>query len=126
MIAVNAPFALMTRTAFLNLLFGLLLGLGLGLFYTWQIDPVKYTNVSPDTLRPDYKADYVVMIARAYSADGNLDLARTRLATLKTANPGQFVADTAAQLITSGAPADDLRALNTLATALGAVPPSLP
>jgi hypothetical protein len=116
----------MTRTAFLNLLFGLLLGLGLGLFYTWQVDPVEYVNVSPDTLRADYKADYVVMIARAYSVDGNLDLARARLATLNTPAPGQFVADIAAGLITSGGPVDDLRALNTLATALGAVPPPLP
>jgi hypothetical protein len=116
----------MTRTAFLNLLFGILLGLGLGLFYTWQVNPVTYTDVSPDTLRADYKADYVVMIARAYSLDADLDLARTRLATLKTANPGQFVAGITAQLIITGAPANDLRALNALATALGAVPPPLP
>lgn len=116
----------MTRTAFFNLLGGVIIGLAAGLFYTWQVNPVKYTDVSPDTLRADYKTDYVVMIAHAYAADSNLDLARARLATLKLASPGQFVADTAAQQITAGAPLDDLRALNALAAALGAVPPPLP
>jgi hypothetical protein len=115
----------MTRTAFLNLLGGLLIGLAASLFYTWQVNPVKYVDVSPDTLRADYKTDYVVMIAHAYAADSNLDLARARLATLKLAGPGQFVADTAVQQIAAGAPLDDLRALNSLATALGAVPPPL-
>ncbi len=116
----------MTRTAFLNLLGGVILGLAAGLFYTWVANPVKYTDVSPDTLRADYRADYVVMIARAYTLDSNLDLARARLATLKLASPGQFVADTASQQIAAGALLDDLRALNALATALGAVPPPLP
>ena len=116
----------MTRTAFFNLLGGVIIGLAAGLVYTWTINPVKYTDVSPDTLRADYKTDYVVMIAHAYAADANLDLARARLATLKLAGPGQFVADTATQQITAGAPLDDLRALNALATALGAVPPPLP
>ncbi len=102
-----------------------MIGLAAGLFYTWVINPVKYTDVSPDTLRADYQADYVVMIARAYTLDANLDLARARLATLKLASPGQFVADIAAQQIAAGAPADDLRALNALATALGAAPPPL-
>jgi len=116
----------MTRTAFFNLLGGVILGFAAGLFYTWVVNPVKYVDVSPDTLRADYKADYVVMIARAYAADSNLDLARARLATLKLPGPGQFVADTAAGQIAAGAPLDDLRALNALATALGAVPPPLP
>ena len=116
----------MTRTAFFNLLGGVIIGLAAGLFYTWVINPVKYTDVSPDTLRADYKTDYVVMIARAYAADSDLDLARARLATLSLANPGQFVADTATRQIAAGAPLDDLRALNALATALGAVAPSLP
>jgi len=115
----------MTRTAFFNLLGGISLGVAAGVFYTWVLNPVKYVDVSPDTLRADYKADYVVMIAQAYVADGDISLARTRLATLKLPNPGQFVADTASQQMAAGASVDDLRALNTLATALGAVPPPL-
>ncbi|MBI3242440.1 MAG: hypothetical protein HYZ49_09120 [Chloroflexi bacterium] len=115
----------MTRTAFFNLLGGLLLGFAAGVLYTWVLNPVKYVDVSPDTLRADHKADFVLMIAQAYALDSNLDLARARLATLNLANPGQFVADTAAQQA-AGASLDDLRALNALATALGAVPPPLP
>ena len=115
----------MTRTAFFNLVGGIVIGLVAGMFYTWVLNPVKYVDVSPDTLRADYQADYVAMIAQAYVADGDIRLARTRLATLNLANPGQFVADIATQQIAVGASLDDLRALNALATALGAVPPPL-
>lgn len=116
----------MTRTAFFNLLGGVIIGLAAGLFYTRVVNPVKYVDVSPDTLGADYKTDYAVMIAHAYAADANLDLARARLATLRLANPAQFIADTAAQQSAVGAPPADLRVLNALATALGAAPPPLP
>jgi hypothetical protein len=116
----------MTRTAVLNLLAGIVIGIALGLLYSWQVDPVKYTDMSPDSLHADHKTDYVVMIAQAYVADGNLELARTRLATLNFSNPGQYVADLTTFEIQRGAPLDDLRALSALAAALGAAPPPLP
>ena len=124
--ATNAPFALITRTAIFNLLTGLSLGLALGLFYSWVIAPTEYTDTAPDSLRADFKNDYVIMIARTYLADGNLDSARSRLAPLNLSNPGQFAADLTATLIQSGAPPDDLRALSALTIALGAIPPPLP
>ncbi|MBM4423953.1 MAG: hypothetical protein FJ030_11245 [Chloroflexi bacterium] len=116
----------MTRTALFNFIAGAILGIALGLIYSWQINPVKYTDTAPDSLRADYQADYVVMIAQAYSTDGDLDLARARLATLNLVDPGQHVADLAAAQIQRGAALDDLRALSALAAALGAVPPPLP
>jgi len=124
--AANAPFALISRTAVFNILAGLVLGMALALFYTWVISPVQYTDTGPDSLRADYKTDYVVMIARAYNADTNLDLARQRLAPLKLDNPGQFTAELTVSEIKRGAPLDDLRALATLTTALGGIPPALP
>ncbi len=124
--AANAPFALITRTAAFNLLGGLLLGIALGLIYTWGIDPVEYTDTAPPSLRADYKNDYVVMIAQAYAAEGDLELARDRLAPLNLSDPGQYAADLARDQIRQGAPLDDLRALASLAAALGAAPPPLP
>jgi hypothetical protein len=124
--ATNAPFALITRTAFFNLIAGLILGLALALFYTWVINPVQYTDTAPDSLRVDYKNDYVLMIARSYSINPDLDQARQRLALLNLANPGQYTADLTATAIQQAAPLADLRALSALATALGANPPPLP
>ena len=124
--AANAPFALITRTAALNLLAGLALGLALGLFYTWVISPVQYTDTAPDSLRADYKNDYVLMAARSYAADGRLDLARQRLVPLKLADPGKYTADLTAGEIKRGAALEDLRALAGLAGARGAAPPALP
>lgn len=108
----------MTRTTLLNLIVGLALGLALGLVYTWKIDPVKYTDVAPDSLRADYRSDYVLMIAQAYAADTDLDLARARLATLNAPDPIQLVANIVAQQSAAGAPPGDVNALNTLAAAL--------
>jgi hypothetical protein len=124
--ASNAPFALISRTALFNLLAGLVLGIALGLFYTWVISPVEYTDTGPDSLRADYKNDYVIMIARTYLADGDLDSARSRLAPLNLSNPGQFTADLTTTQIQTGAAPDDLRALSALTIALGAIPPPLP
>ena len=39
------------------------LGLAAGLYYGWVINPVEYVNTTPDTLRVDYQADYVLMVA---------------------------------------------------------------
>jgi hypothetical protein len=58
------------------------LGIGAGLYYGWRIDPVEYTNTTPDTLRDDYKTDYVLMVAETYQVDNDLDLAAQRLAVL--------------------------------------------
>jgi hypothetical protein len=67
------------------------IGLAASLFYAWIINPVKLVETSPDTLREDYKADYVLMVAEIYHADGNLEQATQRLALLGNATPGQIV-----------------------------------
>jgi hypothetical protein len=66
------------------LLFFIVMGFGivLGLFYAWVVDPVEYLNTTPDTLKIDYQADYVLMVAEAYSAGQDLSLAESRLSLL--------------------------------------------
>lgn len=63
------------------------LGVSLGLAYGWVINPVKYVNTSPDTLREDYKTDYVLMVAEAYHSDGDNAVAARRLAFLGNTTP---------------------------------------
>jgi hypothetical protein len=74
-----------------HLLLGLAIGLAAGLLYGWLISPVEYVDTTPDSLRLDYRTDYVLMVAEAYAADQNLELARVRLAALGTQPPTQIL-----------------------------------
>ena len=69
----------------------ILVGLGLGLLYGWVINPVDYVDTTPDTLRIDYKTDYVLMVAEAYQGDINPELAARRLALLGDERPSDIV-----------------------------------
>ncbi len=65
----------------------ILVGMVLGMVYGWMINPVTYTNTTPDTLRADYKADYVLMVAEIYQKDQNIGLAARRLDLLGATTP---------------------------------------
>jgi|YNPNPStandDraft_1061719.scaffolds.fasta_scaffold00014_45 hypothetical protein len=69
------------------LLTGLIIGLISGLVYAWLLDPVQFVNTSPDSLRPEFKADHRVLIALSYEADGNIVRANQRLALLGDKDP---------------------------------------
>jgi hypothetical protein len=77
------------------MLFFLIIGLGVagGLYYGWFINPVVYYNTTPELLREDYKADYVLMVAEAYRADGDLNLAAQRLAFLGNKPPADIATE---------------------------------
>lgn len=60
----------------------ILAGVGLGLLYGWVISPVQYVDTSPDTLRADYRADYVLMVAEIYQAEQDSEQAIRRLGLL--------------------------------------------
>jgi hypothetical protein len=66
--------------------FGLviLIGIAAGLYYGWVVNPVKYVDAPPDTLRIDFKSDYALMVAEAYSQGQDLETARQRLAIFNT------------------------------------------
>src|SRR5574342_343467 len=71
-------------------LLGLLLGIALGLVYGWVLDPVDYVDTTPDSLRPDYRADYVLMVAEAFQTEQDPSLAARRLALLGSQAPGEI------------------------------------
>lgn len=60
----------------------ILLGIGTGLVYGWYLMPLEPTQEDIADLRMDYKADYVLMVAEIYQADGNVEAAETRLMAL--------------------------------------------
>jgi len=71
--------------------FAILIGIGLGLMYGWLVNPVKYVDTTPDTLRIDYKTDYVLMVSEAFQSDEDSALAVRRLAMLGETPPTEMV-----------------------------------
>jgi hypothetical protein len=74
-------------------LIALILGALAGLFYGWVVNPVEYVDIAPQSLRVDYKTDYVLMIAEAYQVDHDMGIAVRRLARLGSTAPKEIVAD---------------------------------
>src|SRR5687768_9574342 len=62
--SLNSP-----RTFWVIIVLALLVGIGIGIAYGWYVDPVDYFDATPDALRADFKADYVLMTAEAYQAE---------------------------------------------------------
>jgi hypothetical protein len=69
----------------------LILGASVGLSYGWLIQPVEYVDTAPASLSQDYKTDYVLMVAEAYSHEEDIDLALRRLAALGSRPPLEMV-----------------------------------
>lgn len=65
------------------IVFGLLVGLLAG----WVLFPPDINSSRPDSLRADYKADYVLMSAEIYAQDKNIDAAANRLKLINQDNP---------------------------------------
>ena len=68
----------MKSNRWLLILIALIAGIGIGLAYGWVVDPVDFFDLTPDTLRADYKTDYVLMTAEAYRAEQDPALAAPR------------------------------------------------
>lgn len=70
-----------------DILLALLVGLGLGLVYSWIISPTRIVDAQPSALRADFKDQYRSLIAAAYNATDNLPRARARLSLLGDSDP---------------------------------------
>ena len=69
-----------------------IVGIALGLLYGWIIDPVKFVDTPPTSLRADYRADSVLMVAESYNATKDSDFAQRQLAILGTDAPAVICA----------------------------------
>ncbi|MDQ7028277.1 MAG: hypothetical protein Q9O62_00130 [Ardenticatenia bacterium] len=70
---------------------GLIVGLGLGIFYAWMINPVVITDVDPVDLRQDWKEMWTLMAADSYVLRRNPDLARTWFSTFSREETQQLI-----------------------------------
>lgn len=98
----------------------LVVGLLLGLTYSWLIEPVEYYDADPADLRTDLREDYLILVAMSYDLTGDLARAQVRLTALGEAGTPRAVASLADRLYQDGNNAEVVRALALLAHALGA------
>lgn len=112
-----------------DILFTLLIGLGLGLAYAWVISPQQLADSTPLTLRADFKDQFRAAIAASYAATGNLPRAQARLDLLGDDNLAESLNAQAQREIANGqfTQADQLASLAfTLDNGAGAPPQSVP
>ena len=102
------------------IILALLAGVAAGLVYGWKIDPVDFYDLTPDTLRADYKADYVLMTAEAYHADKDPGLAARRLAIFGSQSPVDIATSGLEYARSNSYPASDVALMQELVTALQA------
>ena len=92
----------MSRSGWFPFLIGIGLGLAGGLYYAWILNPVEYTDTAPDSLRADFRADYLALIASAYAGTEDLVRARARLALFSGLEAGTELAALAQQRLAGG------------------------
>jgi hypothetical protein len=108
------------RSHWVFIVLALLAGAGMGLAYGWYIDPVDFFDLTPDTLSPDYKADYVLMIAEAYRAEQDPGQAARRLAVFGSQSPSAIAASGLEYARAYGYVDSDVALLQELVTAMQA------
>jgi hypothetical protein len=100
------------------ILTGLVLGLIMGLVYTWVISPVEEIDTHPHLLREDYKDIYRALIARAYQANNNLPRAEARLDLINDDDPALALAAQAQRYLAEGGEVEIAKVLANLSSAL--------
>jgi len=108
------------RSRWIFIILVLLAGIAAGLAYGWKIDPVDFYDLTPDTLRADYKADYVLMTAEAYHAEQDPGIAARRLAIFGSQSPTSIAASGLEYARANSFSDSDIALMQELVTALQA------
>jgi hypothetical protein len=106
----------------------ILLGFLAAVYYGWAVRPVNIRDADPNILREDFRADYVLMVAEAYTADHEIERAIGALGFLSKEqegyNPLIFVTEAMSFGVDEGYSAADLELLQNLEAALKTFDPS--
>jgi hypothetical protein len=105
-------------TRWIRFLFAIMIGTGLGLAYGWLVSPAQFVDTSPETLRIDYKTDYVLMVAEAYQNEQDSDLALRRLAVLGDIPPLEMIGQSIQFAQKAGYTEPDIARMRALLSAL--------
>jgi hypothetical protein len=100
-------------------LFGLIVGLVIALYYAWLVEPVSYVAAGPSRLSDEYKEEYILLVSQSYAADNDWEKARRRLDNLDDPDVANTVALQLEQSLRNGEPAQILNKLAIVAEKLG-------
>lgn len=106
------------RRSPLYLITGLVIGIVVGVLYSWLWLPVEALEAHPSDLRADFKNSVRELIARAYVSNSDLGRAEARLALLGDSDPERELAVQAQLSLGEDGSADAARALGILAAHL--------
>ncbi|MCJ7625991.1 MAG: hypothetical protein MUO76_21065 [Anaerolineaceae bacterium] len=102
----------------------ILVGIAAGLFIGWSLLPTEYANTSPDSLRSDYRVDYILMVAEIYAEEGDVGAAINWLDPLEGGHAVRMVQQAALDARDMGYDFSDLELIVHLAQALSIAVPS--
>ena len=117
---ISISHSVMKASRLLLILIALGLGIGIGVAYGWFVVPVEFFDLTPDTLRPDYRTDYVLMVAEVYRAEQDPGQAARRLAILGSRSPSAISSEGLAYARANGFADSDLALIQELVTAMQA------
>lgn len=103
----------------------IILGIGIGSYYGLVLNPVELVDTTPATLRVDYSTDYVLMVAEAFSVDGDAALAARRLANLGAKTPPETMQSALIFALEQNYTPNDLLLMRDLSNALATWNPAL-
>lgn len=109
------------RRGSLYLLTGLILGIILGLVFSWAVFPAGPKDSPPGNLQPEQKDQYRALIAMAFVSTGDLVRARARLSLLGDPDPYASLVEQAKRMAASGE-TGEVTSLRLLAEALAKNP----
>ncbi len=101
------------------LLFGLIIGLVVGLYYAWVVEPVSYIAAGPFRLSDEFKEEYILLISQSYAEDDDWERAERRLMGLDDPEIADTVSSQLEQYLRDGRPAQVLNDLAIVAKRLG-------
>ena len=105
-------------------LISILAGIALGLLYGWVINPGTDIQAPASSLRADYRADTVLLVAEIYAADQNPAQAVGRLKLLGDEDPVAIVQGAILTAQDLNFPAADITLMANLAQALSLAVPA--
>ena len=110
------------RFPWIALVIGLVIGIAGGLYYGWYINPVDWVNIGPDKLNAEDQQEYILLVSEAYLHEQEIARARARLAALGAKDIAELVSLQADEALLRGDDPNTVRALTTMAEALGGSP----
>ena len=101
-----------------------IVGIAAGLLYGWVVNPVRFVDTTPASLRADFRTDYVLMVAESFRVNKDVALASRRLAIFGAQSPVAISQAAFQSGKQTGYSQDDLNLIQELTRGLQAYQPA--